>query len=110
MVRRVGLRRKAVDEGDRFEKVAKRILLPDRVALERPTLQIFDALLGFSSRKFRHSVTSVARAPRSYSGLRARTSSSRTRAASTAASASRCSSIAVGPSLGFANALPAIVR
>src|SRR5262249_52351176 len=45
-----------------------------------------------------------------YSGLRALTSSRRTRADSTASRDSFCISNGLGPSLGLANTLPAIVR
>src|SRR5439155_23799960 len=79
-------------------------LLADGIALERPSTERFDPLLRLTKRKPRHDHQPPS------SGLRARTSSSVTRAASTAARASRCSSIAVGPSIGLANALPAIVR
>jgi hypothetical protein len=50
MIRGFGLRRQAVDELDRLEKIAKRVLLADGVPLKRPAVETLDPLLRVSQR------------------------------------------------------------
>ena len=109
MIGGLGLRRQAIDERDRLEEIRERELLLDRVALERPAVEALSRCSASARESF--AIDLLCAWSMSYLRFRrARTSSSRTRAASTASSDSFCSSIALGPSVGLANALPAIVR
>ena len=50
MIRRFGLRREPIDESDGLDEVRERVLLADRVALERPAFKAFDTLFRFGVR------------------------------------------------------------
>src|SRR5262249_46175496 len=96
MIGRLGVRHEARHEIHRRGKVGKGELLPDRVAVEGPSVEARQPLLGL--------------APGHLHGFFDRISSSRSLAASTASRLSFCNSIAFRPSAGLPNALPAMAR
>src|SRR5262249_34730297 len=87
MIGLLGFRREAVHEGDRFEKIVERVLLANRVSVERPAVQRLETPFGIFACQL-HCTSLAGRSH--YSGLRALTSSRRRRADSTASRDSFC--------------------